>query len=33
MEDAMFSTILEHEQLVALHSAFNKACVELGLWS
>jgi hypothetical protein len=28
---AMFSTILDHEQLVALHSAFDKACVELGL--
>jgi hypothetical protein len=31
MEDAMFSTILDHEQLAALHSAFDKACVELGL--
>ena len=27
----MFSTILDHEQLVALHSAFAKACIELGL--
>jgi hypothetical protein len=31
MEDAMFSTIHNDEQLVALHYAFAKACRELGL--
>ena len=27
----MFSAIPNHEQLVALHKAFEKACLELGL--
>jgi len=31
MEDVMFSTILDHEQLLALHRAYDKACTELGL--
>jgi hypothetical protein len=31
MEDEMFSAIPNNEQLVALHKAFEKACLELGL--